>query len=486
MKQPYLTGSGSILAGLLAIIVSFPGLAVPSPTLNTSEGLRDWEAVQNRGAKAFDANEYGNAERLLREAVTKARTLDAEDTRLSRSSGDLGRLLTVRARFSAAEPYLEEELRLKERILGPNNGKLIPSMGSMIKFYLTYGTTRRADPLTEDMLFLVEGKMRDEISRAQSSFKIKKGAPLIGWAGTADPRMHEPLIEWAITCDDVGNLYSTLGKYDYADRLFKAALDAKAAVLGKQHLSLANSYGSLGNICLARGESADAESYLKESLEITRRILTEEDPQYYARLDRVARCLVKERKYDEAEKLYLQALTFWKSEPSGSEARCLLALGCLYSDQKRYAAAASVLLRGLRLSEKFNGEWSVSIVPYLRKSAYVLYYLGRRGEVSALRARADRISPEIKSLKLTCTMKAGDWTKKSTTEKAKSNSKHKSASSGRRKAKHKVIHRRATALQPVQLYIRQRQRGARVWHCESSLQQRLHGMEWNGTERNRS
>jgi tetratricopeptide (TPR) repeat protein len=451
MKKACLGSSSLILAGLMAFILSFSGLAMPSPTLSANDAVKEWESLQISGTKAFEANEFGKAERLLTEAVAKARGLGTEELRLARSVGELGRLLTVRARFAEAEPYLEEELRLKERVIGTDSGKIIPAMGEMIKFYLTYGTARRADRVTEDLLFLVEGKMRDEISRIKASSKVQKGAPLQGWAGTADPGMHGPLIEWAITCDEIGNLYSSHGKYDYAERLFKAALDAKAAVLGKQHLSLANSYDSLGVLCLAKDENAEAESFLKESLEITERIQYPEDPQIYARLDKLARCLIKEKKYGEAEQLYLQANRLWEKEPSkcGNEARCLFALGCLYSDQKRYAAAAPLLRRSLLMSERFNGDWSVSIVPYLRKYAYVLYYLGRRGETSLLRARADRISPEVKALKTTCKTIVGDWTKRPGEVKSKSASKQKSAKSSKRRGKHKSGRRPRNSRQMV-------------------------------------
>ncbi len=417
---------------------------MPSPTLGANDSIKEWEVLQNSGTKAFEANEYGKAERLLKEAVAKARSLGSEELRLARSVGELGRLLTVRARFSEAEPYLEEELRLKERVIGSDSGKMIPAMGEMIKFYLTYGTARRADRVTEDLLFFVEGKMRDEVSRIKASTRVQKGAPLQGWAGTADPGMHGPLIEWAITCDEIGNMYSSRGKYDYADRLFKAALDAKATVLGKQHLSLANSYDNLGVLCLAKDDNADAESFLREALEITERIQYPDDPQIYGRLDKLARCLIKEKKYDQAEQLYLQARKLWQKEPSkcGNEARCLFALGCLYCEQKRYAAAAPMLRRALLMSERFNGDWSVSIVPYLRKYAYVLYYLGRRGETSQLRARADRISPEVKELKTSAKSIAGDWTKKPGEVKSKSSPATNSVKSAKVRAKNKGAKRR--------------------------------------------
>jgi len=267
-------------------------------------------------------------------------------------------------------------------------------MGSLIRFYLLHGTASKAEPLTEELLAFVEGKVREPIEHTQGKITAKKGEPLQGFAGTAAPIMRDPLIEWAITCDDLGNIYRNRGDLDLADRFFKAALDLKSSVLGKEHLSLANSYDSLGEICLARNDDKEAESYFRDALRCTERVLSPEYPVVYARLDKLARCLTKEGKYPQAEELYLRAQNFWKAEPSkyGSEARVLFALGCLYDDQKNYAAAGPLLQQALQKSEQFNGPSSAQLVPYLQKYAYTLYYLGHKPEMEQLKARASTIN----------------------------------------------------------------------------------------------
>lgn len=430
------------LAGLLAVVLFDPGYSMPAPAISVPDDVKQWESIQAQGTRAFEASEYGKAERLLTEALIRARALGADDLKFAKSAGELGRLLTVRARFSEAEMYLEEEYRIKLHVLGLSV-QLIPAMGSLIKFYLTYGNASKADGLTEDMLFLIEGKMKDEISKVQADNNYKKGQPLHAWAGTAAPPMHGPLIEWAILMDEIGLLYADHGNYKFADRLFKSALDAKAAVLGKQHLSLANSYDNLGAICLSKGEDSDAESYMRDSLEITERILTPESTVVYGRMDKLARCLIKEGKLAQAEAVYLRAQKMFESEPSkcGNEARCLFALGCLYSNEKKFGEAAPVLRRALQISEQYNGGMSVAIVPYLRKYAYVLYYLGRRGETDALKLRADSIQPEVKPLKTVCKMEEGNWTKKAAPE----NEQHSVAQQrGGNKIKHHYRHKVST------------------------------------------
>jgi tetratricopeptide (TPR) repeat protein len=378
---------------LLLTFVALSSCAGILPASAVSDREKTWDQTERNGITALDSNEYWKAEPLLKQAVIQAGTFGGEDMRLANSLGELGRLYTVRGRFAEAEPYLEEELYVKEKSLGRWNGLIIPAMGKLIRFYLLHGTISKADPLTEDVLAFVEGKLREPLEQKSPKVKQQKGVPLQGWAGQAAPVMRDPLIEWAITCDDLGNIYRARGSYDIADRLFKAALDLKATVLGKEHLSLANSYDSLAEICQSKNEMRDAESYFQDALGVTEKVLSSEDPAVYRRLDKLARCFIKEGKYQQAEETYLRALKLLKSESSGNGpmARFLLALGCLYDDQKNFAAAAPVLAQALELAEKNNGPLSADLVPYLRKYAYTLYYLGRRSETEQLRARANCI-----------------------------------------------------------------------------------------------
>lgn len=357
--------------------------------------LKTWEQIQKHGAEAFRVCEYGKAERLLKDAVALERKLDDPDIRFAASPGDLGRLLTVRGRFKEAEPYLEEEVYLKEVALGTGSGDLIQPMGELITFYLKHGTRSKADPMTERVIDYVQGKFREQASMPQGKIKLKKGTPLKAWAGSAAPVMRDPLLEWAITCDALGDLHRYAHNYELADRLYKVALDVKGTILGKKHLSLANSYDNLGALCLDKGEQNDAESYFKDALSITERILEPGDPQIFNRMDKLARCLIKGGKYSEAEAIYIKARDTWGGGSSKSvyAQRAHFALGCLYSDRKQYSAAANELHRALRLAEEINGSYSIQLVPYLRKYAYVLYYLGRRGEQEQLKARAHNIAP---------------------------------------------------------------------------------------------
>ncbi len=370
---------------------------VPSANLvaaSAEEHAKIWKQLFSNGNDYLDSNLYGIAEPFLIQAVAEARKFPQGDARLSKSLSELGRLYEIRGRYSEAEVVLEDELRVNEIRMGNDDGKIIPSIGSLIRFYLSHGTAQKAEPLTREILSFIEGTLDAASTQAKGKVTLEKGAPLQGWAGSAAPVMHTPLIEWAITCDELADIYKAKEEFETAERLYKAALDVKSTVLGKNHLSLANSYDSLGSLCLARNEDEDAISYFKDALSITEKILSPENPQVYSRLDKLAKVLVKQNKHKSAEELYLLAQGFYKTEASknGNEARALYALGSVYCDEKDYVSAAPILERALNSAESYHGPLSIMLVPYLQKYAYALYYLGDKPSVASLRARADSIS----------------------------------------------------------------------------------------------
>jgi len=365
---------------------------------NEPPEFKHWQQTQNQGAAAFEANEFTKAEKLLKAATEEARNIGPGDIRIAKSPGDLGRLLAVRGRFKEAQQYLEEEFYFKDRAIGEDVGKMVLDMEDLIRFYLTCGSAEKAKPLTSDLLDFVQGKFKEQAEQ-EAKQSLEKGKTLIGWAGTAAPAVQDPLLDWAISCDKLGDLYRDRGDLETSDKLYKTALDVKATVLGKKHLSLANSYDNLGGLCLKKKEAKEAESYFREALDITTRVAEPGDPTIYKRMDRLASSLVAQGKISEAEQIYLRAIRTWQNCVTGSvEQRALFTLGCLYADQKRFGSAAPMLRRALHIAERTNGGQSVALVPYLKKYGYVLYYCGQKGQGQNLQARANYISPVVKEL----------------------------------------------------------------------------------------
>ena len=211
--------------------------------------------------------------------MAQAQEFRPTDMRLPKSIAELGRLYTIRGQFSKAALYLEAELKVKEQLLGNKQYQCIPTMGSLIQFYFNYDMQNKSIPLTMKMLSLIDNRSKTK---------------------------QAPMIEWAIICDAVGDRYYSAHNFALADKLFKTALNIKTTLLSSNHLSLANSYERMGNLSLEKNDPAKAEQYFSNALRITEKILPPESHEVYTRLDKLAKCLILQKKYEQAEKLYFR------------------------------------------------------------------------------------------------------------------------------------------------------------------------------------
>lgn len=387
----------SISALLLLSISLSTFIASGAATIEKTELEKHWEKTLKDGVDALDSNKYWIAEPLLKEAVIEAGKFGGEDLRLAKSFGELGRLYAVRGRFPEAESYLEEELFIKQQVLDKEGEELIPAMGAMTKFYLNYGSKEKADKLADEMLEFVEGKLKEATNLKSKVTKVGKSYVLEAGTGMASPVVRDPFLEWAIACDGVASVYMLQKDFLKAEHLFKASLEVKEMIYGKNHLSLANSYDSLGTLALEQKNYFTAESHLKDAYEMSSRILGTGNPQVYGRLDKYAKCLIQEGKRAEAQQLYLTAQGFWKDGPpkSGEPIRVCYALGNLFCEDKNYAEAEPLLKRAMQQAQEYYGESSDAVVPYIQRYAYVLYYLGRKPESDEFKALAASISGNV-------------------------------------------------------------------------------------------
>lgn len=412
----------SILRRITHLVVSLSSLclslaawcaAAQAADSDVDAADKRWRQTLREGVDALDTNKYWIAEPTLKNAVVEAGKFGIEDLRLAKSLGELGRLYSVRGRFELAEPLLEEELHIKEEVLDEEGDQVVPAMGSMIKFYIYHGSKEKAEPLTVRMLEIVEGKLKETSNKPKSSVsKVDGKIVLEAWAGVAAQTAREPLLEWAITCDSVANAYLAEKNFDVAERLYKAALEVKETVYGKTHLSLANSYDSLGGLAMAKNDFFTAESHLKDAYEMSSKILGKSNPVVYGRMDKLAKCLILAGKRPEALQLYVSAQNLWKGAPSktGDDIRACYSLGNMYCEDKNYAAAEPLLKKAMVSAEEFYGPSSQSLIPYMQRYAYVLYYLGRKPESDEFKARASVITGGDYIAENTKAVPAGDET----------------------------------------------------------------------------
>ncbi len=106
----------------------------------------------------------------------------------------------------------------------------------------------------------------------------------------------------------LADLYDTLGLYGPAFTLQESALATRRRILGDEHPDTLSSIGSMGMLLRWQGRLAEAEPYLRESLEKRRRLLGDEHPQTLASIVSLGLLLSDQGKYTEAQPYYRDAL----------------------------------------------------------------------------------------------------------------------------------------------------------------------------------
>ena len=132
------------------------------------------------------------------------------------------------------------------------------------------------------------------------------------------------------------------GKYGEAADALEEALRIAIPALGEEHLQVARYRLNLARVNLKRQNPQAAETLLRQTLEVRRRAFSENDWQVAMTRSLLGEALTALGRYDEAERLLLQARGVLKDVPGpqGREAKATTArLAALYAASGRTPAA---------------------------------------------------------------------------------------------------------------------------------------------------
>jgi serine/threonine-protein kinase len=131
---------------------------------------------------------------------------------------------------------------------------------------------------------------------------LDKGAEKIATDLKDQPEVRATLM------DTMGTVYVNLGLYDRAVPLLRGALETRKAVLGPEHLDVAQSVFNLAVLLRRRGDYAAAESLHREALALRRRLLGDQHPDVARSLNNLGLVLADKGDYPGAEAFYREAL----------------------------------------------------------------------------------------------------------------------------------------------------------------------------------
>jgi tetratricopeptide (TPR) repeat protein len=163
----------------------------------------------------------------------------------------------------------------------------------------------------------------------------------------------------------------------------------------------ASSLGWLANIYNSQGRYEQAEPLYVQALSLRRKLLGEDHPAVASSLNNLAYLYDSQGRYEQAEPLYVQALILWREllgEDHPAVASSLNNLAGLYDSQGRYEQAEPLYVQALALMRKLLGEDHPDVASSLNNLAGLYDSQGRYEQAEPLYVQAisiwrDRLSP---------------------------------------------------------------------------------------------
>jgi tetratricopeptide (TPR) repeat protein len=149
------------------------------------------------------------------------------------------------------------------------------------------------------------------------------------------------------------------GKFAEAIELGESILEINRKVLGVEHPDYASSLNNLAFLHYSKGEYAKAEPLFLEARDIKKRVLGVEHPSYATSLNNLAGLYDAQGEYGKTELLYLEARDIWKRVLGVEHPDYVTSihnLAALYTSQGHYAKAEPLYLEALDIRKRVLGE----------------------------------------------------------------------------------------------------------------------------------
>ncbi len=230
-------------------------------------------ALQYLATLYLETEKYVAAEALYLKISTLQKELKGSDNLFYiQCIGQLGYCYYGMGRYEIAEKKYLEALKIARTILenvAPTYSSLLNNLG------LLYNTTGRYEEAEQLYLEVVE------IDRKSNNGHY-----------------------YATSLNNLAVLYQEMGRYEAAKKLYLQSQELRKNIYGIEHVNYALGLNNIGNLYEAMNQNLLAEAYYKD----VRKILSPHSPHYVYSLNASAKLYFKQKKYTEAEDLWLQVL----------------------------------------------------------------------------------------------------------------------------------------------------------------------------------
>jgi tetratricopeptide (TPR) repeat protein len=193
------------------------------------------------------------------------------------------------------------------------------------------------------------------------------------------------------TVNNLGNLYTDLGKHKEAETMYKRALEGKEKVWGPEHTSTLDTVSNLGNLYADLGMLKKAENMYKRALEGFEKALGPEHTSTLDTINNLGLLYADLDKHKEAEKMYKRALEgkekVWGPEHT-STLDTVSNLGILYKSLGEHKEAENMYKRALEGFEKAWGPEHTSTLDTIYNLGLLYAKLGKHKEAEKMFERA--------------------------------------------------------------------------------------------------
>ncbi len=218
------------------------------------------------------------------------RAKEREDEQAAGLCDSLSYHLRMVGEYSAARPYLERALAIREHVLGPEHPNTAQSLNNLSTLLQAMGDLAGARPYFERALAIYERGLGPEHPDKATSLNNLGGLLYaMGDLAGARPYYERALAirehvlgpehpDTAMSLNNLGMLLQAMGDLARAHPYYARALAIYERVLGPEHPNTAMSLNNLGYLLYRMGELEESYSYFERALTIRERVLGPEHP----------------------------------------------------------------------------------------------------------------------------------------------------------------------------------------------------------------
>jgi len=204
----------------------------------------------------------------------------------------------------------------------------------------------------------------------------------------------EKSIQTALVQNTLAGIYTELGEYDRAEKLYRSSLPVFQNVYGKNHPEYATSASNYSSLLQLTGNYYSAETYLLEAVEIKRNSFGEQNPDYLTTYENLALLYMATARYTDAlrtlnEILQLKSQIFKADDPSMAYTYSNLAT--IKKQLAEYPEAESYFKKARTIYEIFPGKDHIIYASTINNLALLYQKMGNTGAARPLFEEALKI-----------------------------------------------------------------------------------------------